>query len=312
MNPNRNFKIYSDKILKIHFIPILSHLIIIYLEYCPKVFSRLRKEWGCDTIQLAEDLLVPILQLQANRIHIFSESKAIIGTSIPSVSKKFTVMTTSQKDVHTFFTFVKAYAKYILANPDSLLCHVVGIFRCSFNILHRVYVLIMYNPEYSCESIPMISSRIYTLQGVKFKQPITPLRDAGPISRPVMFFDRNLDRTFSMGSQYDKLVSIIRRDVDFLKQNFMISYTLVLSVGRLVVPDEQDLDVSLIEKEKRGLVESAFGEWVLLAGIYDIWKFYGAKEFVSTSMKSIWNSEMVDPVSYADRFLEQLETRLTK
>jgi len=74
-----------------------------------------------------------------------------------------------------------------------------------------------------------------------------------------------------MGSQRDALVRLLSRDVEFLRNNGMISYSLVLVVGKLVAPEGEKIDVSLVEQEKRGLVESAFGQWVLLAGIYNVW-----------------------------------------
>jgi len=118
-----------------------------------------------------------------------------------------------------------------------------------------------------------------------------------------------------MGSQRDALVRLLSRDVEFLRNNGMISYSLVLVVGKLVAPEGEKIDVSLVEQEKRGLVESAFGQWVLLAGIYNVWHRYGKREIVSTSLKvfSTPNSRPVtDPHSYADRFLDLLDTHITK
>eukprot|EP00012_Vannella_robusta_P001668 CAMPEP_0206185504 /NCGR_PEP_ID=MMETSP0166-20121206/1850_1 /ASSEMBLY_ACC=CAM_ASM_000260 /TAXON_ID=95228 /ORGANISM="Vannella robusta, Strain DIVA3 518/3/11/1/6" /LENGTH=648 /DNA_ID=CAMNT_0053600717 /DNA_START=234 /DNA_END=2180 /DNA_ORIENTATION=- len=285
-------------------------------EYAPAIFAKLRQEWNRNPQEIGDDLLVPLLQLQANRVNIFAENGSITGTSIPSVSKKYTVETVPQRDAHTFFAFISTYTKYMLQNPDTYICKVVGVYRCSFGLLSRMYVIVMENPEYTSESLPMIATRVYSLQGVKFKQPVPALKDTGAKSRPAIFFDRNLDRTFCMGSQRDELLTIIRRDVEFLKANAMIGYSMVLVVGSLVIPEGEHVDTALVQKEKRGLVESAFGQWVLLAGIYDVWRRYGKREIVSSSISalrgSVQESTVTDPVFYAERFIDSLEARVTK
>jgi len=108
-------------------------------EYAPAIFARLRLEWQCNAAELASDLLVPILQLQANRISIFSESGTITGISVPSISKKYNIETVAQRDAHTFFAFLPKYVDYMLKNPDSM------IVMCEW--LEFTAVIVMENPE---------------------------------------------------------------------------------------------------------------------------------------------------------------------
>merc|ERR1712173_62362 len=111
-----------------------------------------------------------------------------------------------------------------------------------------------------------------------------PLQDASRyLSRSAVFSDRNLDRNFSLGSQRDELVRLLMRDIEYLRSQSMIQYTLIVSVGRVMEKDGNDVPGEVIAAARRGLVESPFGEWILLGGIHTIWKRYGAREVVSSS-----------------------------
>ena len=292
-------------------------LSVVVKEYAPKIFAYVRKQWNCESHVLAQDLTLPMLQIQANSIEMLDENGTVTGAAVPTNSNRYIIETVSQKDLHTFFGFVPMYVKYMLDNPESLMCRVVGIFRTTLSLLTRFYIIVYENPEYTSDSIPFIAKRMYSLQGIKVLQPVTPLfREPINNNRPKLFVDKNLDRTFCLGNQRDHLVDIMKKDVQFLRENQMIQYQLVILVGRLVIPEGEDIALKKLQEEKRGLVESAFGEWVMLGGISAIWKRYGKRAQVSSSWSYFTSKQefsgVSDPPFYAERFCEMLDLILTK
>jgi len=286
-------------------------------EYAPTIFARLRSEWGHDAKALADDLDLPLLQIQANCMPVYDENGNDTGLTMPSNSKRFLVETINQRDVWNLYNTLSPYTNYMMKNHDSLMCRVLGIYKASIGMLTRVYVLVMENPEYCSPRYSFVGKRLYSLQGIRTRQPLPPLQDASRyLSRSAVFSDRNLDRNFSLGSQRDELVRLLTRDIEYLRSQSMIQYTLIVSVGRVMEKDGNEVPVEEVEAARRGLTESPFGEWVLLGGIHTIWKRYGAREVLSSSFSLLTGraetKSATDPQFYAERFTNMFDYALTR
>jgi hypothetical protein len=280
-------------------------------EYMPQVFAKLRTLWGISDEEFAAEWDVPYLQIQATSTMIVDDNGRTT-TYLPSTNKRLLFETIQQKDAHEVTTLLLHYTPYVHKHPDTLLSKYVGLFKCTINILNKIYIIVSLNPEYCGTQINYYAYRMYSLQGIQTgHHPITQSRDEmGAYLQPTIYYDKNLDRNFELGAQRAALMELMKRDVEFLRSNSIILYNLVVYVGK-VMPAE-GVDVGQITSLKRGLVKSSFGEWVLLGGIQTLWKRFDFITSVTSFSKSILllrrqeTSPVTSPDLYAGRFLQAM------
>jgi len=280
-------------------------------EYMPQVFSKLRALWGVSSEEFAAEWDVPYLQIQATS-SIIQDDTGRETTYLPSTNKRLLIETIQQKDAHEITTLLLHYTPYVHKHPDTLLSKYVGLFKCTINMLNKIYIMVSVNPEYCGAQIPYYAYRLYSLQGIQTgHHPLTISRDEiGNFMQPTIYYDKNLDRNFELGAQRNLLLDLMKRDVDFLRTNSIILYNLVVYVGKILPPE--GVDINQIASQKRGLVKSSFGEWVLVGGIQTLWKRFDFLTSVTSFSKSILllrkqeSSAVVSPEFYAGRFQQAM------
>ncbi len=189
-----------------------------YKEYIPKLFRVLRMCFMVDSA----DYLVSITGGPALREMPSPGASGCIF--FLSEDDRFFIKSVRKDEMGIVLSFMKHYQRYVCRNPATLLVKFFGIHRISPWFGRNARFVVMGNVLPTEKRM----HRKFDLKGSTYKRTVGTERLQDPNAT---LKDLDLDMSFLLSpSNYEKLMSTLQEDVNFLAQRNLIDYSLLLGV----------------------------------------------------------------------------------
>eukprot|EP01102_Stenamoeba_stenopodia_P019883 TRINITY_DN7602_c0_g1_i1.p1 TRINITY_DN7602_c0_g1~~TRINITY_DN7602_c0_g1_i1.p1 ORF type:complete len:534 (+),score=120.41 TRINITY_DN7602_c0_g1_i1:1386-2987(+) len=269
-------------------------------EYAPYVFKALRDLSGIDTKTFIsswalseENLIAKEGAGRSGSLFCFSEDK------------KFIFKTISHKEIITLLNFLPNYYQHFKNHPSTLIMKFLGVYR--FMKPTKLYVIVIGNILYS----PLSVDIIYDLKG---RQPKPGKYGRNKEGSGKVLKDNDLERQFYLGSKLNAFLEQMELDVNLLKTNNLMDYSLLVGVHKIdelqSVPNgdmrRDGGSTSIFSDYNGGFLSHPAQREVYYIGIIDCLTFYGKTKRIANFSKSfLWEPVQLSTVEaefYADRF----------
>ncbi|CAD2084450.1 phosphatidylinositol-4-phosphate 5-kinase, putative [Plasmodium vinckei brucechwatti] len=315
---------------------------VLFKNYSPIIFKNIRKFFGIKSREYITS--VGPEQVISNMVlgnlstlsELLSEGKS--GSLFYFTSNGKYIIKTVNKGIHKLSKkLLPRYYKYIQKNPDSLLTRMYGIHSIKYQnsaskTIKKIYFIVMNNFFSSAVEI----HRRYDIKGSLIGRTVPPEKRE---DHTIALKDADIDELgdiINIGPEYkEKLLSILKSDANFLKENLLLDYSLLFGIHY----KELSRDIVCWDKKKTneirhvydefGLCVAAkpFHQWdhggminidnnrIFFFGIIDIFTKWNLKKKVEHTLRTIQkfdrkNISCIPPKAYAKRFVTFIEKHM--
>ncbi|CXH85961.1 phosphatidylinositol-4-phosphate 5-kinase, putative [Plasmodium berghei] len=315
---------------------------VLFKNYSPIIFKNIRKIFGIKSKEYITS--VGPEQVISNMVlgnlstlsELLSEGKS--GSLFYFTSNGKYIIKTVNKGIHKLSKkLLPKYYKYIQKNPDSLLTRLYGIHSIKYQngsskTIKKIFFIVMNNFFSSAVEI----HRRYDIKGSLIGRSV-PIEKRG--DHTIALKDVDIDElgdVINIGPEYkEKLLSILKSDANFLKENLLLDYSLLFGIHY----KELSRDVVCWNKKKTNEVRHVYDEFglcvvakpfhqldhggminidknrIFFFGIIDIFTKWNLKKKMEHTFRTIQkldrkNISCIPPKAYAERFVAFIEKHM--
>ncbi|ANQ06033.1 Phosphatidylinositol-4-phosphate 5-kinase [Plasmodium coatneyi] len=315
---------------------------VVFINYAPVIFKQIRNLYGIRSKEYISS--VGPEQVISNMVlgnlstlsELLSEGKS--GSLFYFTSNGKYIIKTVCKNIHKLSrALLPKYYEHIRSNPDSLLTRLYGI-HCikyksgSARSLKKIYFIVMNNFFSSAVEI----HRRYDIKGSLVGRTVPPAkREDHTIALKDVDIDELGDRINVGEKNKQKLLNVIKADADFLKENYLLDYSLLFGIHY------KDLSRDLVswnasrtnevrhvfDKEGKCIAARPFHQCdhggmisvdrnkIFFFGIIDIFTKWTLKKKFEHTLRTIQkfdrqNISCIHPNAYAERFASFIEKHM--
>eukprot|EP00669_Euglena_mutabilis_P014596 TRINITY_DN9741_c0_g1_i1.p1 TRINITY_DN9741_c0_g1~~TRINITY_DN9741_c0_g1_i1.p1 ORF type:complete len:354 (+),score=91.14 TRINITY_DN9741_c0_g1_i1:42-1064(+) len=240
------------------------------------------------------------------------EDKLVLATGagksgslfLRSNTNRFILKTIPHGEVCTLLSLIQGYYEHLMAQPDSFIMHVHGLYRF-WSSRNWLYIILFTNVLYSQSPLPV---HIFDLKGRVAKPGKLMARRN---EKGIVWKDKDLERFFFLPQEAnERYRRQLAADVGFLAQYNMMDYSLLVGVRqrpRAYTPTDRDRTRSYFRSYMGGILGTEACQEVYYIGIIDCLTQYNSKKKVANFCKQmLWKADTLSTVpskDYAARFL---------
>ena len=295
-----------------------------FIDYAPYAFRGIRKQFGIRSDEYLKSIGINTFKNAFFDKLYLMLSETSSGKSgsffFHSADGKYMLKTIKKKEFEVLMNILPQYYGYVVNNSNTLLTRYYGLHQMKCykdkKFIYDIYIIV-FNNVFDIENPELIKNK-YDLKGSTYNR-ITSQRS---ILKGAAKKDLNLIREgtkiYLDSKIKDKVLFQISKDIDFLSQNKIIDYSLLVGI---IKEDDDDIghkplfENSLMEKSKvtknlihsRTFIESSNKQTHYYIGIIDTLTHFGGlkkTEFVAKRVFQGKGISCVPPVQYRKRFYE--------
>ena len=288
----------------------------IFVDHAPKIFGQLRTFSGIKGKDYLES--IGYNSLISHIMFGNLQPMTLIGSSGKSGSfffysydNYYLIKAIPEREFFSLKRRLKHYYHHIKKNPESVLVRIYGMHKLKFyknkKLKKTLYICIMNNVLCNRSSI---TNMVYDIKGSTYKRSKEPGQSKNAPFKD-MDFVRKKDKILLENNDYEKLISSIQKDVEFLQKFNLIDYSLLISIPK---NQNNSLKNDLIQ-EKTEKDESWYFNHIdsYRIGIIDyLTNFSSCKQVESIFKRSLCGKGVscIPPEKYGKRFFEFISEKV--
>ncbi|KAL2090683.1 hypothetical protein ACEWY4_012946 [Coilia grayii] len=213
-----------------------------FKEYCPQVFRNLRERFGIEDLDYQASLVrSPPVQ--------HPDSQQQEGLLLSSYDRTLIVKEISSEEVEDMLSILSEYHQHIVTcHGSTLLPQFLGLYRITVDS-EDTSLMVMRNMF----SHRLVVHRKYDLKGSLVSREASDKEKVKELpTYKDVDFRNNMQKVFVSEEQKEKIMEKLNRDVEFLVQQRIMDYSLLLGIHDVdrVEREEEELEDSSLEEEE--------------------------------------------------------------
>ncbi|XP_063072634.1 phosphatidylinositol 5-phosphate 4-kinase type-2 gamma isoform X2 [Engraulis encrasicolus] len=213
-----------------------------FKEYCPQVFRNLRERFGIEDLDYQASLVrSPPIE--------HPDSKQEEGLLLLSYDRTLIIKEISSEEVEDMLNILSEYHQHIVTcHGSTLLPQFLGLYRVTVES-EDTYLMLMRNMF----SHRLVVHRKYDLKGSLVSREASDKEKVKELpTYKDVDFRNNMQKVFVSEEQKEKIMEKLNRDVEFLVQQRIMDYSLLLGIHDVDrgEREEEELEDSSLEEEE--------------------------------------------------------------